>query len=57
MRWCHREPTIEEILSDPIFVALMQADGVDARELEGVLREVASVSRAVRAADSGLGRC
>jgi hypothetical protein len=51
MRWCHREPTLEEILSDPIFRAVMDADGVNPQELEAMLREVAAFSRAVRAAD------
>jgi hypothetical protein len=51
MRWCHHEPTLEEILSEPIFRAVMDADGVDPRELEAMLRQVAAVSRAVRNAD------
>lgn len=51
MRWCHREPTLEEILSDPIFRAVMDADGVNPQELEAMLREVAAFSRAVRATD------
>jgi hypothetical protein len=48
MRWCHREPTLDEILSDPIFTAMMDADGVNAQELEAMLREGAAFSRAVR---------
>jgi hypothetical protein len=52
MRWYHRDPTLEEILSDPIFVDLMQADNVDPYELEAMLKEVAAVSRSVRAADN-----
>ncbi len=51
MRWCHSEPTLEEILSDPIFKAMMDADGVNPQELEAMLREVAAFSRAVRDAD------
>jgi hypothetical protein len=51
MRWCHYEPTLEEILSDPIFRAVMDADGVNPHEFEATLREVAAFSRAVRDAD------
>jgi hypothetical protein len=51
MRWCHREPTLEEILSEPIFRAVMEADGVNPHELETMLRQVAGFSRAVRNAD------
>jgi len=53
MRWCDHEPTLEEILSDPIFRAMMDADGVDPDELETMLREVAAFSRSVRNADQG----
>ena len=52
MRWYDRDPTLEEILSDPIFVALMQADKVDPLELEAMLKELAAVSRSVREADN-----
>ena len=38
---CHREPTLDGILSDPIVRAVMEADGVNPLELEGMLREVA----------------
>lgn len=40
-RWCRREPTIAEILSDPIIAALMNADGVDPDALEAQLRSTA----------------
>ena len=40
------EPTLEEILSDPITQAVMQADAVDARQLESCLLRV---QRAVEA--------
>jgi hypothetical protein len=52
MRWYDRDPTLQEILSDPIFVALMRADNVDPFELEAMLKEVAAVSRSVREADN-----
>jgi hypothetical protein len=51
MKWCDHEPTLEEILSDPIFTAMMDADGVDPQELETMLRGVAAFSRSVRNAD------
>jgi hypothetical protein len=40
MSWC-REPTLKEILSDPIVAAVMRADAVDARELDDMLSEIA----------------
>jgi hypothetical protein len=41
-QWWAYEPTISEILSDPIVRALMDADGVDPGELEAALRSVAA---------------
>jgi hypothetical protein len=38
MHWCHREPTLNEILSDSITKAVMEADGVDPQELAAMLR-------------------
>ena len=35
------EPSLKEILSEPIFTSLMEADGVDRDELLAILREVA----------------
>jgi hypothetical protein len=35
----HREPTLEEILSDTVTRAVMEADGVDRQELEATLRQ------------------
>jgi hypothetical protein len=43
MSWYFREPTLTEILSDPIVSALMKADGVDPCELEATLRQMAAV--------------
>jgi hypothetical protein len=40
MNWYHREPTLEEILSDSITRAVMEADGVDQKELEAMLSRV-----------------
>jgi hypothetical protein len=43
MRWCHDEPTLDDMLSDPLIAALMRADGVDADELRPALNEVAEL--------------
>jgi hypothetical protein len=52
---CWREPSLEDILSDPITQAVISADGVDANELDAMLRRVAYKRRS--AADSiGRGR-
>jgi hypothetical protein len=45
MYWCRREPTLKDILSDSIIKAVMEADRVDARELEAMLRQVGRSSR------------
>jgi len=37
---CWREPSLEDILSDPITQAVISADGVDANELDAMLRRV-----------------
>jgi hypothetical protein len=37
----HREPTIPEILSDPIVKAVMAADGIDGKVLRRQLTSVA----------------
>jgi hypothetical protein len=39
MIWYHRELTLEEILSDSVTRAVMEADGVDRQELEAMLRQ------------------
>jgi hypothetical protein len=39
MNWCHGEPTLDEILSDSIVRAVMEADGVDPRELAATLKQ------------------
>ena len=40
MNRSHREPTLDEILSDSIVKALMEADKIDPRELAATLRQV-----------------
>ncbi|MES1155236.1 MAG: hypothetical protein ABUL48_02285 [Pseudorhodoplanes sp.] len=37
MNWCHREPGLNALLSDPMIRALMAADRVDPRKLEAEL--------------------
>jgi hypothetical protein len=39
--WCTREPTLREILSDSIVIAVMAADGVDPKALEAQLLSMA----------------
>jgi len=52
-RWIgsQSEPTIEEILSDSIVKAVMEADGVDPRALEAKLRSMARRTPAIHHAD------
>jgi hypothetical protein len=38
VKWC-REPTLTEILADPIVQAIMAADGVDPKKLSKTLCE------------------
>jgi hypothetical protein len=45
MDWLHGEPSLDEVLADPIIHALMQRDGVDPRELKALIEDV---TRAVR---------
>jgi hypothetical protein len=42
MHWQYREPTLKDILSDSIVRAVMDADGVDPRELKIMLRRVSA---------------
>ena len=49
MNWHHREPTLEDILSDPIVEAVMAADGVDPHSLRRLLRQVGGDARPARA--------
>ncbi len=44
------EPTLDEILSDPIVTAVMRADAVDPQELGAMLGKVARKLRATAAA-------
>jgi hypothetical protein len=45
-----REPTLEELLSEPIIIALMDADGVDPEELEAMLGRTSAKLGSRRAA-------
>jgi hypothetical protein len=51
MSWRIREPTLEEILSDPIVMDVMAADGVDPQKLEAALRQMALGLRAAQRTD------
>ena len=41
MLQCHQELTLKDALSDSLIRAVMAADGVDPRELEATLTEIA----------------
>ena len=43
-----RELRLEEMLADPIVRAVMEADGVDLRELEAELQQTATLLHATR---------
>jgi hypothetical protein len=44
-RCCRYEPTVRDLLSDPVIRAVMDADGVDPDELEADLSETAGALR------------
>jgi hypothetical protein len=46
MIWSRCEPSLEDMLSDPIVQAVMRADGVDRRALDDLLSEIARERRA-----------
>jgi hypothetical protein len=48
--WCRREPTITEMLSDSMVIAMMAADRVDPVALEAQLRATATATAARRMA-------
>ena len=43
MRWCYDEPSIDDMLTDPLIETLMRADGVDPDELRPALNEMAEL--------------
>ena len=43
MRTCYDEPTLDDMLSDPLIATLMRADGVDVDELRPALSEIADL--------------
>ena len=45
MNWFHREPTLDEILSDSIVRAVMEADGIEPQELAAMLRQAGPKQR------------
>lgn len=44
----HEEPTIDEILREPIVLSLMAADGVGRLELETLMRRGSGFHRAIK---------
>jgi hypothetical protein len=55
MSMCDAEPTLTDVLSDPVIQAVMAADGVDPGEVEALVRRVSRRIHAARAGvDSGL---
>ncbi len=42
---CFAEPSLEEVLSDPMVMEVMASDGVDPSELEAALVEIAGEVR------------
>jgi hypothetical protein len=50
------EIKLEDMLADPIVRAVMQADGVDQRELDALLARVASARRAAGGRDNATDR-
>lgn len=45
MNYCHREPGLNDLLSDPVIRAVMDADRVDARKLEAELSNLGGTLR------------
>jgi hypothetical protein len=43
--FCFAEPTLEDLMSEPIVAALMEADGVDPAALKAAIREQAGLRR------------
>jgi hypothetical protein len=50
MTECFSEPTLDEVLSDPLVQDVMASDGVDRAELQALLSEIAGDIRRRRAA-------
>jgi hypothetical protein len=50
MTECFSEPTLDEVLSDPLVQEVMASDGVDRAELEASLVEIAGDIRRRRTA-------
>jgi len=53
MRWCYDEPTLDDMLTDPLIAAVMRADGVDADQLRPALTEMAELVSS-RSEDAGV---
>ena len=48
MTWWRCEPNLKDMMSDPIVQAIMAADGVEQRQLDDLLTNVARARRAAR---------
>ena len=56
MLWFDGEPTLDELLSDPVIVALMERDGIgatDLRELLAAMQKARQTRRAPRSEKAG----
>jgi hypothetical protein len=53
MIWCYRQPTLADMLSDPVTRAVMDADDVNPRELETMLTEMECELRVMRRTGQG----
>jgi hypothetical protein len=38
---CYRDPTLTDLLNDPLTLAVMQADGVNPQQIESLFRDLA----------------
>lgn len=52
---CYPEPTVEELLSDPLIRVVMQADGVDEDQLRELLDGLGRQRRARKSESIGKG--
>jgi hypothetical protein len=40
MSTCYRDPTLTDLLNDPLTLAVMQADGVNPQQIESLFRDL-----------------
>ena len=57
MQWLHGEPSLDDVLSDPVVHAVMRRDGIDAEVLRVFLNDIrrarAAAQRVAEAAPGG----